>query len=228
MSYARQGRGLGLCLLAVLGLMAFMAVGAQGKWLVGAGTLSGTKEVKVKAHSELVLSVPSKNLLKLCTEVSAGAGSLINSTPLGFILLVLSLTNCQTLINNVVQVNCKPKEPVVMKAKGQVFLHEGEEYILLTGDEEIAGGSFRFARIDFPETCALPDTNLSGSIVLECLNSSLGTAGNCLEHSVSHLVQQAPAALFPGDGLLYGINAATVSGIGNAELTSGETWSAHV
>jgi hypothetical protein len=222
-----SAKALGPCLVAVLSLTAFMATSAQAKWLVGSGTLSGTKEVKIKAHTELVLSVPSQNLKKLCTEVSAGAGSLINSTPLGFILLVLNLTSCETIVSGVVQVKCKPKEPVKLSAKGQVFLHAGEEYILLEGDE-VVGGVPRFARIDFPEECALPDTNLSGSAVLECLTSSLNTSGSCLDHSVSHLVQQAPVSLFPGDGLKYGVNAATVSGIGNAELASGEAWSAHV
>jgi hypothetical protein len=214
--------------VAVLGMTAFMASGAQAKWLVGSGTLSGTKEVKAKAHTEFIMSVPSKNLKKLCTTVAAAAGSLINSAPLAFILLVLNYTNCQTLINDVVQPQCKHKEPIIMKAKGQVFLHEGEEYILLTGDEEVSPGVFRFGRLDFPEACALPDTNVTGSLVLEGLNSSLSTSGNFLEHVVSHLVQQASSALFPGHGLLYGTNSATLSGIANLELVSGETWSAHV
>jgi hypothetical protein len=64
-----------------------------------------------------------------------------------------------------------------MSAKGQFFLHEGEEYILLEG-HEVVGGVPRFGRLDFPEECALPDTNLGGSVVVECLNSSLSTTGN--------------------------------------------------
>jgi hypothetical protein len=228
MNRSRIGlKTLGVCVVAMLSLTAFMASSAQAKWLVGAGTLSGTKELKGKAHTEGILDVPSQNLEILCTAVAAGAGSLINSTPLAFILGVLNFTNCQTLVSKVVNAKCKPKEPIKATGKGQVFLHNGEEYVLLEG-HEVVGAVTRFARVEFIEGCALPNTNVTGSVVLECLNASLSTSGNCLEHTASHLVQEAPAALFPSDGLKYGVNTANILGIANAELVSGEAWSAHV
>jgi hypothetical protein len=100
MTHARFSvKALGLCLVAVLGMAAFMASSVQAKWLVGTGTLSGTKEVKAKAHTKFkfIWPVPSQGLQKLCTAVAVAAGSLINSTPLAFILSVLNFTNCQCL-----------------------------------------------------------------------------------------------------------------------------------
>lgn len=226
MARARFGsRTLGACLLAVLGLSAFMAGGAQGSWLVGEGLLVDEKPLKAQAHNELILNVPSKLLEKLCTEVHLGGGSKVSPFPLSYMLLVLHLENCQTISQHKVVPGCKPTEPVVMKAHGTLIHHGGEDYLLLTPDDAVNN---RFGRLDFPvATCALPDTNLSGSIVLQCLTQALSQSGTCLSHEKSHLVSEAPSVLFPGHGLLYGASAATLSGILNLELTSGENWSGH-
>lgn len=228
MTRARFGlKTLGTCLLVVLGMTALMASGAQASWLIGGNPLNGERALQISAHSESILQVPAKLLEKLCTTVSAGAGSKIETVigaPLNYILVILNFTNCQTIANHVVVPGCRPAEPVVIRAEGELFLHNGDEYILLTPDDAINN---RFGRLDFPAaTCALPDTNLTGSMVLECLTASL-TAGDCLTNEVNHRVSQAPVALFPGHGLLFGANAAALNGVMNFELVSGEVWSGH-
>jgi hypothetical protein len=237
MSYARHGRRLGVCLVAALGLMGLMAAGAQATWLVNGATLAAKagKAVEVLNHSAVITKlIPAKNLAIDCKLVHSDDGLLNPASGVGEILGTLLLTECTTLqpIGTAVA-KCKLKEPEEIKGKGNLFLHNGDTYILLEPEEGI------FTRVDFPEECALPDTNIAGSIVLECLGPNLEKGKDlCLKEEVTHLFQEAPSSLFAGqteggvtlpkDGLLYGVSPLTIDGVVKATLASKETWAGHI
>jgi len=230
MSHARVGvRAFGLCLVAALGLMAFMAAGAQATWLVKGATLAAKadKPAEISNHSALgKLLVPAKNLTLDCTTLASDDGLLNPASGLGEVLGTLLFTGCSTLQpEGTTLAKCKPKEPIEAKGKGNLILHNADTYLLI--EPEVAGGNF--TRIDFPVECALPDTNITGSLVLECLGPNLEKGKElCLKEEVTHLAQQAPTALFPSDGLFYGVSPATIDGVAKAKLTSGETWAGHI
>ncbi len=134
---------------------------------------------------------------------------------------------------------CKPKEPIVANGIGEGFLHPVKEltYLIVKPDQ-----GNRFTTLEFnEETCALPNAEIGGEIVGECLNEKLETmeeaSGHpdlCLEEAVHHLVQEAkaPRSLFKlSTELKYGANPAFIDGIADAFLTGtyeGKKWSGHV
>jgi hypothetical protein len=243
MTYARRVlRTLGACLFAALGLMAMTATGAQAaeEWLIEGARAPDPTPIHAAIHplkadlkKHVVFLIPAKKLEILCSELVSDDGLLIQNT---LILILLLFKKCDTIQNGVVLKSCQLAEPLDIGLLGHLFLH-GEPkkltYILFEPDDKVLN---RFGRFDFPEACALPDTNLNGAFVAECLGEKLekkeetGT-DYCLEELVHHLIQQAPEELFPKDVLLYGVNPALFDGILDLLLSGaneGKRWSGHV
>jgi hypothetical protein len=244
MSQARKStRVLGASFLAALGLMAFYAASAQAVvgWLEsgvlitenlpGHAVIHPLKATGIR-HGEL--SVPAQNLKILCSELETLGGKLIANSSPPSALGTLHFKNCETFQKEKLNKGCKPAEPISAVVLGLLKLDEENKltYILIEPDN----GAAAFTKIDFnEETCALPDTEIKGDVAAECLNEKLETmeeaAGHpdfCLEEMVHHLIQEVSNhKLFPGQ-LLYGANEATIAGILDVLLATGNPFSGHV
>jgi hypothetical protein len=234
--------------MAVLGLMAVSASGAQAieGWLVNKETL--TKKVTGEAvihplkngtvHG--VLLVPAKELEILCKKLKTSEG-LLETVVL--VLGILEFTECETFQKKVLNKNCKPKEPITATVLAHLFLHNALTYVLLEPDGANGEPGKKFTLIDFnEETCALPDSEVKGEAVAECLDEELKTMEEatgkpdlCLVDLVNHLIQEAPSRSLFGiteaKELKYGANPAFIDGILKAFLTGehkGMTWSGHI
>jgi hypothetical protein len=239
MNYRRNGlKVLGLSLVAVLGLMAFMAVGAQANWLIleGAKVVESDAVVEVEKHTEGNLLVKEEtNLEILC--------SVVETDPTAKILLLekstiahghLIFKTCKTWQAGKESPNCKPVEPILAGGLAKVILHtNGENYVLF--EPLTAGGNF--TQLKFKEPCALPElNNVKGTFVAECgklepANTFVHT--DCKNHEVTHLVRQASTTLFPEDVLKYGTKTALIDGIAAVRLAEpekfkGAAWGGHV
>lgn len=246
-------RMLGLGLMAALSLMAFVgATQASALWLESGATIASNlpgnaKIVGLEPATEGgtagavhgVLEVPAKELEILCAEGKANEGQLLSGTVL--VSGILEFSKCETFQKKVLSKGCTPKEPIVTtKILAHLILHPTGEltYALL----EPESGT-KFALIDFnEETCALPDTEVTGSVVAECLGEKYELMKNnptvdyCLQELANHLITEAPRALFTkeeggkkvGDILKYGANEAFIKGVLNVFLNTGNKWSGHV
>jgi hypothetical protein len=224
MSFRKNGlKALGLSFLAVLGLMAFMAAGASANWLVEGKELHVTEEVAVKTHVEGNLLVPAQKLEIKCTIVEGKdlllqALSTLASGKVAF-------KGCVTTQNGKLAPNCDPiNQPITAGGTAHLILHNGAEYVLF----KPVGGLFTTVEFD-PAKCALvEDSEVTGTLVAECLTEALG-AGNCLNEEVAHLLRaHANQALF-GAGLFFGENSATLDGIAATALAGkAAKWSGHI
>jgi hypothetical protein len=233
MSIKRNGlKVLGLSLVAVLGLMAFMAVGAQAGWLIEKVEIAAETEVTAKAHTPGILTIAKKNIELKCTELGAQSLKLIpKTTAKGEI----QFKNCVTISpigSGTVQASCKPVEPIKASGQAKLILHPevgGKNYVLF----EPATGSTKFAIVEFPGGCALVETSeITGHLVVECgkLVSEKFVGGDCKEEEATHLVQPNET-LFPTDTLNFGKNAATLKGIAAVTLAganAGKLWAGHI
>jgi hypothetical protein len=233
-------RMLGLGLMAALSLMAFVgATQASALWLESGATIAanlpgnakivGLESEHAVVHS--VLEVPAKELEILCKAAKAAGGQLLSGTVL--VSGKLEFSECQTFQKKVLSKGCTPAEPIVSeKILAHLILHPAGEltYALI----EPEAPATRFALIDFnEETCALPDTNVTGSVVAECLGEEWQLMATtkvdyCLSELKNHLITEAPRALFPSDVLKYGANEAFIHGVLNVFLNTGNPFSGHV
>jgi hypothetical protein len=239
---SRKSRGLkvlSLALLAVAGLMAFLAAGAQASeksWLVLGADIGANQEVEVSTHKEIILDVAEENELEiLCLNVAGDDVLLVAGTTT--VTGTLLFTNCKIFQKKEEKAACNKKvnglgkvegllEPIVASGKGKLILHpeKGKNYVLF--EPTVAGGNF--AQIKFDPPCALPETNnVKGSLVAECLTSAL-VAADCATQEIIHLLQANQTSLFEGDKLFYGTKAAILLGVAKTELSSKEPWCGHV
>jgi hypothetical protein len=229
MSIAKRGpKTLGLSLIAVLGLMAFIATGAQANWEVEGKELTANETVAGKGHTVWGLSVEKKNLEIQCTTTASTSTLLAKS---GTAEGETKLTGCTTFSpigSGKVNSNCKPKEPIALGFKILLILHNGNVYLLLEGKK--TGG--KLGTIEFSELCALTESSeLLGSRVDEC--GHLIEPGHtwvfldCANGEARHYIRPASRLLFLSDLFKFGSNEAEVSGITELELSGankGKTW----
>jgi hypothetical protein len=231
---------LGLCLMAALSLMAFVgATQASALWLESGATITSKLPGNAKivglenehAVAHLVLVTPAKELEILCKAATALEGQLLSGTVL--VSGKLSFSECQTFQKKVLSPGCKPSEPIVTeKILAHLILHPAGEltYVLI----EPEAPATKFALFDFnEETCALPDTNIAGSVAAECLGEEWQLMATtkvdyCLSELKNHLITEAPRALFPSDVLKYGANETFIRGVLNVFLNTGNAFSGHV
>jgi hypothetical protein len=231
MSHRKYGlRVIGLCLMAVLGLMAFSAVGAQA-----AEFLVNKKPIVKPLLPEIQAEIDTLNTLltKLsggqtididCLEVKVDTGLLHeNGDGLGTILF----SNCSTKVNGTLTPGCKPLgEPIIATALALVILHKDllgneEPYILF---EPQTGTTFTTLKFK-EETCIIPpEVPITGSAVFKDCKLEL------LEEKVTHLFEEVQLDPSLGDGLFFGKQKAFIDGSTNWFLIGehkGMTWSAH-
>jgi len=136
-------------------------------------------------------------------------------------------------VKKVLSAGCKPAEPILAGGLAEVLLHNSKNYIKfkpLTGKP--------FTTIVFnPAKCALAEENeVTGELVTEC--GKLEPANtfafkDCKEHEATHLLREAPEALFPTAVLKFGLNQALLHGIADTlinepALYKGKLWGGHV
>ena len=238
MKHRKHGlRALGLSSVAVLGLMAFMAAGAQAeaKFLyLEKGvlkTLAGESEPFTSLHTDIALSVPAKNLRILCPRVLSNIGSRLlgtNLTPFGGVGHgEVNFLECKSFLisTGAEQKNCVPRSPAApageIRTAGLVklILHPANNTMMLF-EKLIAP----LATIQFPELCALfTEGTLTGSLVAECgeLKPALTfLGGNCATHRVTQLLKSVSEALAKelGDALKFGSSPAFVEGIATVQF----------
>ena len=215
MSNSKRGlKALGLSLLAAMGLMAFLAAGAQATWDVQLKEIEKTAKFdgKFVAGQEGLLLVPEQNLVIHCSGFTVEDG-LILALPGLDAHADISYTGCKTLVKGVENTGCVP---VILPVKALLkqILHNGEVYILASPRET------NFTVIHYNEdTCALPILPaVTGSVVFECYQGAL-VLDTCAKDKITHTIRPATPALFAGDTLKYGLNAAEIHGEAEILLT---------
>jgi hypothetical protein len=245
MSNQKRGlRLLGLSLLSVLGLMAFMAVGAQAEWLIllAGGTVhvlkAGENEsVKVSAHTDGKLLIPAKNLEILCETVEGEELKLIG----GGLLAEgkVKFTKCKTFTIGpplTEQPKCKPDEPIVAGGIAHMILHKkpgsaGPVNLILFLPP---AGSETFTTIKFPESCALIATSkVTGELHAECglLDGGVFVQLDCKHHQVAPIIRASASQELVTKPLKLGANPAFLDGEALVELSGkyiGLSWGGHV
>ena len=128
-------RGLCLGMLAALGLMAFVAAGAQAQtgWLLSKAFIKETTTIDAGIHPlkaedkelHLVLDseLPATGPIKiLCEQLTTDDGLLFASEKAeGLIILLFSV--CKTEIKEKINAACKPKEAIEAEVKFHAILH---------------------------------------------------------------------------------------------------------
>ena len=232
MNPARRGpTALASSLLAILGLMAVLAAGAQANWLVEGTELTTNETVAVKPHTPWTLKVLAKNLELQCSTVESEGLTLIAKSGTGEGKVKYS--KCVTFSppeSGKESKNCKPKEPIIAGGKTLIILHNSENWIL----DEPGSGSIKFSTIEFSELCALTESaDLTGTVVLECgtLLASQWVHLDCKSSSSLRLERPAPETLFSSDSLKFGPNVAIPGGIialSLAGINATKPWAAEI
>ncbi len=211
-------------ILSAIGLLSLMALTTSGAWgqelrILGAKA-PASESFNGEAITEYLFRVPPQFVLVHCKVKTIDEAVAL---PNGWTDENELYTQCQTLQKEVTSPGCKPAEPISMKGNKFLILHSGRNYLLFAPSKNAKGEYNPFGTIKFnEETCALPSENkATGSVVFECLTEG-GASGNCNEEIVKRRIRPAPAALFEGDKLSFGINPMTLEGTGSLFLTGGK------
>ena len=229
MGHRKNGlKAFGLSFLAVLGLMAFVAAGAQANWEVEGKELTTNETVKVEQVSVAKLVVSAKNIEFQCAKVAQETGLKLVAKS-GTAEGKVKFSSCKAFSppgSGTESKNCNPKEPIVAGGKALLKLHNGQSYVLFEPPTE--GG--KFTTVEVGELCALTETSdVTGETVFECgeLNSGLWLHEDCATSKISHDVRPASASLFPTEKLSFGKSEATLAGDALVELNGtniGKSW----
>ena len=217
-------RSIGLALIAVAMPMAIGAASAQatGNWRVEGANIGAGEEREFVAEEDQMFEflVTTLNLEILCGELEINEGKLFAG---GSSLAAFVFKQCESFFTNPTLKRASACDPVggtiKLLAKGLLLLHNKKTYERFSPDL-----GENFGTVSFGEACSLVGKwGISGSFVIE------DCSGNGLEAElVRHLVQQAPAALFPSDVLLFGSKAMRLDGSTRLKLAGadeGKFWS---
>ncbi len=248
MSYRKEGlRVFGVCLAAVLGLMAVSAAGAQAQtgWLESGAFITATKTINATIHPLKATAPVEKHMLLSTTTLGANVKILCENLAVddGLIfanekaegLASLLFSACQTFLNGALSAVCKPTEPITVGVKFHALLHNALTYLLF--EPEVAGTPF--VKIKFPnEECLIsPERSISGSFVVECLTEDLksmeeasGKPDLCLSDLTNHLIREVANQKLFGEkeGLTFNGAVAKLEGIAKVFLISGNKWAVHI
>ncbi len=231
MGYARKGlRSLGLSFLAVAGLMAFGAAGAQGqlagKFLDAGGELAvGTTFTGAQDNATGSLLVPAFNIAILCTATDFEEGKVTAKlvagpphTP-GTAHVKLLFLNCTVDTAALVPLGaCKVGEGKTITAKVKVFAMlasaaHGEEPFVLAAALDLKQLALVLIQNETGKFCSVSgDYAVTGTLALKVL------AGLKNPQLVIPYANQA----LLGDGLLFNGHPATLDGSALVELTGPE------
>jgi hypothetical protein len=252
MSHSKHGlRALGLCLLAALGMTALAAASAQATtgWLESGAFIAATKTIHAVIHplldgkKHVVLDTTccfnNTPIRYLCETLTTDDGLIfVGAAAEG--LIIFKLTKCKTFIEESESKACQLKEPTVVKLKFHAILHTtGDKKTYLLFEPHEVGKPLTTLEFSSEECLLGEKVPVTGDLVAECLNSSLAknTAGTdfCLDDTAHHYIQEAPHKLFElgaGTGkfheLKYGVREASLLGIFDVLLASGNTWAVHI
>jgi len=206
MNYAKRVSAVFLpCLLATFCIAALGATSAQaeGNWLLEGTSIKesmGFEGEKDSASYQFL--VPKLNLELVFTEFSIDKGVLGTG---GEGTEELLFTKGQVYQISPLELMPCGVGNLTFKVKTKLFLHKGKTYDLLSPAEN--GILTETTYWDEGGGCPLgKKNNVTGSLVLE--DPKVGFE----EGAVTHLVQQAPAALFPEHAMLFGTNSMTLDG----------------
>lgn len=227
-------RTLGLCLMAALGLMAFSSVAQAAEWYINGVTLKKTETISGKNTTEQLFEMQlgkSKNVIIFhCQKLTIDEGRIFGNEEEhpGTGLVTFLYTSCPTLLNGIAW-SCKPVEPIQLKARILLILHEGKTYLLVEPD---TGTSFGELGFRFGEESCLATGPITGEMVYQCLEPA-GTPVDCATSRVTQLLSPASSAIFNGatlplaQGLKWGSNLMTLNGSMALELSGvniGKPW----
>jgi hypothetical protein len=226
-------------LVAIVAMAAFAsAAQAKGDWKVESVTTSATARFLGSSTLLTVKSTVGTLAIKIkCTKLEIEDGLLFVG---GGSLAELLLSECTTFLGagGIPSNGCKPQEPVSLLAKGSLILHNSETFDLFTPDVGNTFGTFRLGTAKKEEEKEMSEAEkekmlneecplvikfpVTGSFVLQCSTTS------CPTEAVTHPVEQAAAALFMNDVLLFGGQSARLEGVANWTLgapNEGKKWS---
>jgi hypothetical protein len=219
----RKG-ALGLSLLVAFGLMTLGTSGAQGNWyfLHEGKQVQNSEDVPlaVSSHTESLLAVADGFSTKIQCTTTKGSDLLLAAESTSGSGEV-HFSGCTTTLSGKSSPNCTPvNQPI--KASGTVKLvtHEGVSYLLFAPK---AGKPF--TTVEFGEPCALgEEVAVTGSLLAECGRlepANTFVAMDCAEHQAKPLIRPVSSQALLGDGLKFGVNTATLSGIVGASVSGG-------
>ena len=217
MSNGKHGlRALGLAFLAAMGLMAFMAAGAQAEaWDVSGKLLVEPLLPELdgifKAGQEgLLLTTTGAGVAIVihCKEFTVNEGKLHLTDATGKLTYVNS--SCLTLVGGANSKNCGGEVAGginILPASALItpVLHSGHVLLLA---KPLAGETF--TQIHYGPLCSLPLASIKGTVAFECEDGSLKLR-SCESSQVRQLIKPAAPSLL-GDKLIYGANEATLHG----------------
>jgi hypothetical protein len=235
MSHRSNGlKALGVCLLAVLGMMAFAAVSAQaenlvfnpkngdkGEWLIEGKTLEERKitHEEVKGEQDPLkpteLLVPGLGLQISCELLEVIDGLIF---PKGLSLAELLFSMCKVLGSPTCVINESKGTHITAKVNDMVVLHEGKTFDVFYPDPE--GGNF--TEIEITKcAAALPLEPVSGAVAVEVK-----------PEAEVQLIEEYPNQALFSTGLLFGEEPSTLDGAANVFLSvpgphEHQKWGAH-
>jgi hypothetical protein len=190
--------------LAVMGVAAGSAQ-ATGNWRIEGVNVAAEKVVESEEDTMFELLIPNLNLEVLCNAFKVDEGKIL---PTGGSLAKLSFRKCETFQASPL-VKLSACEPVngefSFLVKDLLILHNGRTYDLFSPDVQ-AGEEKPLGTIKFGEECAISSIPIKGSFVMEDCNEPLEN------EAVRHLLQQAPASLFPNDVMHFGAGEVRLDG----------------
>jgi hypothetical protein len=191
---------IGLSLTVALCLMAVSAASAQasGNWKIEGANIAQEKAIVSEEDQKFEFLVDAMHLEIFCNQFKLDEGKLL---PGGKILGNLLFKECATYFTTPKLTRSSVCDPVggeiKLLALGLLILHNENKktYAQFTPD-----GFATFGGISYGPECVLLKAAITGSFVLE----DCSLANKLETEAFRHLVQQAPAGLFPKDVLLYG------------------------
>ena len=214
MNYRKRGlKALGLAFLAVLGLMAFSAGGAQASGTVLVEGLSAPFTVGISGEAHNALASDSKLLiLGLNMEIFCHAASvsngLLSSSGTGTATITFETCLAQGVSGGALTGAVCELENIVAKTNALVILHSGNPYVQFTPSDGLT-----FATVINETECALPEE----AKVKGCVVAGVERAN---EDEVTKLITTKNIASLFGCSLSYGANAAHLSVDANVKLSN--------
>jgi hypothetical protein len=224
MKHAYRFKLLAFAALAAFAVMGIAAGSAQaGNWQIEGASIASEKTVESEEDTKFDLLIPSFNFEVVCNAFKVGEGTIL---PAGGSLARLSFSQCESFqLSPLIRLGaCDPVNgEFSFLVKDTLILHNNRTYDLFSPDVQ-AGEEKPLGTIQLGEECAVGPIPIKGSFVMEDCNEPLEN------EAVRHLLQQAPAALFPNDVMRFGAREARLDGsmwlkLGGAE--AGKKFSGH-
>lgn len=219
MNRAKRPLAILACLLVaacVAGLSAASAF-AEGNWLIEGKAISETAEVEGGAETELAFLVPGLNFQLVFKKIVYDKGTLLKGGESSDVILFTEGTTYTMSPKKEEIPSCTPGN-LVFEVKGSLFLHNGKTYERLVAAKEGAPLTIT----TYSKGCPITEENVvTGKLILEDVTGSLGA------EATTHLVLQAPSALFP-EQMKFGTNAMNLDGSWVLKLKgkeAGKKWS---